>query len=281
LSQPPPATSCTYVLKTRVDLVDVTAAAGLITCWAKGTPGRMVCAVNVHMIMETFDDPSFRAVVNGADLVVADGRPVAWACRLLGHRDWAHVRGQDLTLALCEAARRERLNVGLYGGAPATLDAVRDNLVGRGVTVTYACSPPFRALTPAEEAADLEAMRDAGVQLLLVGLGCPKQERWMARHRGALPCTMVGVGAVFEMLAGQYQAAPVWLQRTGLEWVYRVLQEPRRLWRRYALHNSRFVVRFAWQWLAHRLRHGPVATAGELVAYESPPVPDSIEQVGK
>jgi N-acetylglucosaminyldiphosphoundecaprenol N-acetyl-beta-D-mannosaminyltransferase len=269
LSQPAPTAQSAFILKTRVDLVDVGSASRLIADWTKDGVGRMVCAVNVHMIMEACDDSSFQAVVNGADLVVADGRPVAWACRLLGHSDGAHVRGEDLTLALCEVAWRERLKVGLYGGTPETLDAVRNVFGKRGVDVTYACSPPFRTLTPSEDAAHLAAIRAAGVQLLLVGLGCPKQERWMAKHRVELPCIMVGVGAVFEMLAGRYQSAPAWLQRAGLEWAYRLAQEPRRLWRRYALHNSRFVIRFARQWLAHLRQPTPAASVGELVAYEA------------
>lgn len=210
----------------------------------------MICATNVHMVMEAHDDPMFSGVVNGADLVVADGRPVVWACRLLGRREAAHVRGQDLTVRLCDIASREHVTVGLYGGAPDTVESVRAHLqrLHPGLHVAYVGSPPFRPLTAAEDAADVEAIRAAGVQMLFVGLGCPKQERWMAAHRDRLPCAMLGVGAVFDMLAGRYRVAPLWVQRSGLEWVFRLGQEPRRLWARYARHNTRFLLYFAAQW---------------------------------
>lgn len=242
-------TPCEFVLTTRVDPVDIPAAGRLIADWARGPRGRMICATNVHMVMEAYDDPSFGAIVNGADLVVADGRPIVWACRMLGHRGVAHVRGLDLTAYLCNLAEREHLNVGLYGGAPDTVQEVRRRLLQQyhGLSVTHTCSPPFRPLTPEEDAADTQAIRAADVQLLLVGLGCPKQERWMAAHRDQLTCAMVGVGAVFDMLAGQHRVAPLWLQRVGLEWAYRLFQEPRRLWGRYAKHNFRFVLFFAAQ----------------------------------
>jgi len=256
-----------FVLTTRVDLVDIPAAGRLIADWARESRGRMVCATNVHMVMEAHDDPSFGSIVNGADLVVADGRPIVWACRLLYHRAVAHVRGLDLTAYVCDMAERENLNVGLYGGAPATVQEVRSRLLQHypGLSLTYSWSPPFRPLTPEEDAADTQAIRAADVQLLLVGLGCPKQERWMAAHRDQLSCAMVGVGAVFDMLAGQQRVAPRWLQRAGLEWAYRLIQEPRRLWSRYAKHNFRFVlyvairyVRTWWGGLERRdhVRHG-------------------------
>ena len=246
------------VLTTRVDLVDAAAAGRLIAGWARDDRGRMVCATNVHMVMEAYDDPSFSAIVNGADLVVADGRPVVWACRLLGRRGVTQVRGFDLTTHLCAVAERDRLNVGLYGGSPATVQAVRAELLRRcpGLRVTFVRSPPFRPLTPEEDVADLEAIRSAEVHLLFVGLGCPKQERWMAAHRDGLPCTAVGVGAVFDMLAGEHRPAPRWVQRAGLEWVHRLTQEPGRLWGRYARHNSRFIGYVGAQ-CARRWRQGP------------------------
>jgi N-acetylglucosaminyldiphosphoundecaprenol N-acetyl-beta-D-mannosaminyltransferase len=239
------------VLTTRLDGVDIQAAGQLIERWAHEATGRIICAANVHMVMEARDDPAFGAILNSADLVVADGRPLVWACRLLGQRAVGHVRGLDLTARLCEIALRDGLNVGLYGGAPSTVQAVRTRLLRDydGLSVTLVCSPPFRPLSPEEDATDINAIRAARVQVLLVGLGCPKQERWMAVHRDEVSCAMVGVGAVFDMLAGQYRVAPLWVQRAGLEWTFRLLQDPRRLWRRYAKHNFRFVVCFGAQWV--------------------------------
>jgi len=238
------------VLRTRVDLVDVAVAARLVSHWAVEARGRMVCALNVHMVMEAWDDPSFAAAVDSADLIVADGRPVAVASRLLGHRDAPHVRGLDLMLRVCAEAEREGLAVGLYGGTPETLLKVRERLGRRfpGLRVTYASSPPFRRLTPTEGDADVEAIHAAGVQVLFVALGCPKQERWMAEHRARLTCTCLGVGAAFDMVTGRHRPAPRWIQGAGLEWLFRLGQEPRRLWARYLRHNTRFVVYFAAQW---------------------------------
>jgi N-acetylglucosaminyldiphosphoundecaprenol N-acetyl-beta-D-mannosaminyltransferase len=247
-------TASVRVLGTRVDLVDAPGAARRVADWARQGCGRMVCATNVHMVMEAWDDARFAAVVNAADLVVADGRPVAAACRLLGHPHAPHVRGYDLMMHVCAQAAREGISVGLYGGLPESVLQVRERLCREypGLRITFAKSPPFRPLTPDEDAADVGAILAAGVQVLFVALGCPKQERWMAAHRAALPCTSIGVGAAFDMVSGRYRPAPRWMQRAGLEWLFRLSQEPRRLWSRYLRHNSRFLLYFAAQWARTR-----------------------------
>ena len=233
--------------------VDEVAAA--VAAWSAAGEARVVCCANVHMAMEAWDDPGFAALLDDADLVVCDGRPLVWVCRLLGRRDAAHARGLDVLQACCALAARRGLRVGLYGGRPEVLAAVRSRLEGshRGLVVAAAISPPFRDLSPAEEAADLAALREAGVQVLFVSLGCPRQERWMLAHRDALPAVQVGVGAAFDMLAGALPVAPRWVQRLGLEWLVRLASEPRRLWRRYARHNWRFVREAARQIVSERL----------------------------
>jgi N-acetylglucosaminyldiphosphoundecaprenol N-acetyl-beta-D-mannosaminyltransferase len=242
------------ILDMRVDVADVEEARRLFAQWVSEPTGRMICAANVHMLMEGHDDPAFRSVVNSADLVVADGRPLVWASKVFGRREAYQVRGLDLTLGLCEVAEREGLAVGLYGGEPqVTADLQRRLLeLYPRLRLTYAFSPPFRPLSYEEDEEVVREVHDAGVDLLLVGLGCPKQELWMAAHRGRMSCVMVGVGAVFDMLAGRQRVAPRWMQRAGLEWTYRLALEPRRLWRRYAHHNLRFLLLFARQWLAVR-----------------------------
>ena len=152
-------------------------------------------------------------------------------------------RGLDLMLAVCEQAARQGLRVGLYGGEPVVTADVRRELAARlpRLEVSYCWSPPFRDLSAAEDDDACKAIVAARTQLLFVSLGCPKQERWMLAHRDRLPCVMLGVGAAFDMLTGRVGVAPQWMQRAGLEWVYRFFQEPRRLWRRYARHNGRFV----------------------------------------
>jgi N-acetylglucosaminyldiphosphoundecaprenol N-acetyl-beta-D-mannosaminyltransferase len=243
------------VLTTNVLPIGAPEAASVISSWAADGAGRAVCLANVHMVMEAWDDPGFAAVLNSADLAVCDGRPLVWACRLAGVREACPSRGYDLVAEVCGRAARRRLKVGLYGGRPRALELARRRLLTEhpGLEVVYAWSPPFRELGPAEDDAAMAAIAEAGVQILLVGLGCPKQERWMLAHRDRLPCVALGVGAVFDMLAGTLKVAPRWMQAAGLEWVFRLCVEPRRLWRRYARHNGRFLVLLARQ-QARRLR---------------------------
>jgi N-acetylglucosaminyldiphosphoundecaprenol N-acetyl-beta-D-mannosaminyltransferase len=244
----------TTLLTTRITAIDADEAGGLVATWAAGAAGRAVCAANVHMVMEAWDDASFAATLAEADLVVCDGRPLVWASRLLGVHGARQARGLDLMMAVCAQAERCGLKVGLYGGEPAVIQDVRRELALRcpRLEVSYCWSPPFRELTRDEDRAACEAIAQAGPHILFVSLGCPKQERWMLAHRSRLSCVMLGVGAAFDMLGGRVGVAPVWMQRAGLEWVFRLAREPRRLWHRYARHNGRFAALVVRQ----RLRAG-------------------------
>ena len=245
-----------HVLTTEVLPVGVDEAAAVVVAWAEDGVGRAVCAANVHMVMEAWDDPSFAEALASADLVVCDGRPLVWACRLQGVSDALQTRGMDLMVRTCRLAARRGLRVGLYGGEPELREEVERRLtrLWPDLEIAYSWSPPFRALLPEEDAAAVDAIVSAGVQILLVSLGCPKQERWMIAHRDRLPCVALGVGGAFGMLAGTVRVAPHWVQRLGLEWLYRLAAEPQRLWRRYARHNGRFVVLALRQALDLRLR---------------------------
>ena len=156
--------------------------------------------------------------------------------------------GPDLTLHVCEAAAREGIPVGLYGGTPEALAGLQEAYRSRfpQLRVVYAYSPPFRSLTSAEDEAVAREIRESGARIVLVGLGCPKQELWVAEHRGRVPAVMLAVGAAFDFHSGRVRQAPRWMQRAGLEWLYRLFREPRRLWKRYFKHNPRFV------WLVFR-----------------------------
>lgn len=211
--------------------------------WAHSLCGRYVCVANVHMCMEAFDCADFAAVINNADLAVADGLPLVWAQKLLGYAGAQQVRGTDLTLALCHTAAERAIPVGFFGATPELLQQLRKVLLGRypQLNIVYAAAPPFRAITEEEDRQFVRDINASGARLLFVGLGCPKQEKWMAEHRGVLTCTMLGVGAAFDFIAGNKKHAPLWVQRCGLEWLFRLLSEPKRLWRRYLKHNPRFV----------------------------------------
>lgn len=212
---------------------------------------------NVHMVMEAYDDPAFRRVVNGADLVTPDGMPLVWFLRRLGHPLKDRVYGPTLTLWVLEAAAREGVPVGFFGASPDVLETLIQNvrLKYPAVRVSYHFSPPFREPTPEEDEETVRAIQESGAGILFVGLGCPKQERWMAAHRGRISAVMLGVGAAFDFHAGRVKQAPAWMQQRGMEWLFRLMTEPRRLWKRYLKHNPRFAALAAWQLLRGRGGH--------------------------
>ncbi len=220
------------------------ATARILALAAEGRP-RRVCAANVHMAMACRDDAAVRAAVNGADLVTPDGMPLKWMLGLLGHPLPDRVSGPHLSMQVCAAAAEQGVPVGFYGGHASALPVLTQRLTERfpRLHIAYAWAPPFRPLTDDEDRRERERIIASGVRILFVGLGCPKQELWMAVHAD-LPCVMLGVGAFFDFAAGRVRQAPAWMQRLGLEWLFRLLMEPRRLWRRYLWNNPRFV------WLA-------------------------------
>lgn len=249
-----PAPARVPIVGLEVTLGDLESVTEQIVRWSAEPVGRYVCAANVHMVMEAFDDPSFRELVNAAELVVPDGMPLVWAQRLLGHREAARVFGPELMESLLGRAAALGIPVGFYGGTPSSLRSFRDALLGRwpAIRIAVAIAPPFRALTAAEDREYTRQIAGSGARMLFVGIGCPKQERWMAEHRDQLPCATLGVGQAFDLLSGLKRGPPPWMHRSGLGWLYRLVKEPRRLWRRYAVNNPRFVALFAAQWLRHR-----------------------------
>lgn len=219
--------------------------------WAQARHSRALFFATVHMVMEAVDDPVFLDRLNSADIVNPDGMPLVWALRALGESGAQRVYGPDATVAMLAAAEKDGVSVGFYGGTQAVLDsliaAVR--LQRPNLNIVFHQSPPFRALTPEEDAAVVEQIDSSGARLLFVGLGCPKQENWIMEHRGRVHAVMFGVGAAFDFIAGSKPQAPRWMMRSGLEWVFRLATEPRRLAVRYLRHNPRFVFRFLRQLL--------------------------------
>lgn len=212
--------------------------------WVCAGQSRSVYAANVHMVMEAYDSQNFRSIVNTADLVTPDGMPLVWVMRLQGAKDQQRVYGPTLMLHLLEAAAKENIPVGFYGATEATLAKLSEKMLIRfpGLNIKSQIAPPFRPLTPEEDQQIIQSINESGVKILFVSLGCPKQEYWIAEHRGKINAVMVAVGAAFNFHAGLVKQAPAWMQKAGLEWLYRFIQEPQRLWKRYLWNNPRFVV---------------------------------------
>lgn len=241
------------ILRTRVDATTYRHATDQVLRWAAAGQPRYVCVATVNNLIEGCDDPGYNTTMEAADLVTPDGMPLVWGLRLLGVPEASRVYGPDLTLWVCEEAARRGIPVGFYGGQDEVLDDLTATLSRRwpGLRVAYRWSPPYRDLTAEEEARVADDLGRSGARVLFVGLGTPRQERWMADHRD-LPMVMIGVGAAFDFLSGRKRQAPRALQGLGLEWLYRLAHEPRRLWRRYLYRNPRFVALFAAQLLRER-----------------------------
>ena len=247
------------LLGMRVDQTSYEDASARIVEWARRRESRYVCAASVNNVIEAHDSPIFRAAMNGADLVTSDGVPLVWGLRLLGCRKATRVYGPDLTKHLCRAAMDEGIPVGFYGGDPDVLATLTEKAVELwpGLKINYACSPPFTPLTPADEQRIVADINYSDARIVFIGLGTPKQDLWMARHKPQLNAVTVGVGAAFDFIAGRKRQAPNIMQRAGLEWLFRLWCEPRRLWRRYVYRNPRFVFMFTLQLLKELLDHRP------------------------
>lgn len=215
-----------------------------------------ICVAAVHTVMACQEDEELRQAVLDSSMTVPDGQPLVWAMNALGHDLPNRVYGPELMERACERAARTGLRFYLYGGRnQGALVQLALNLRRRypGLQIVGGYSPPFRDLTPAEESSVVEEIERSGADVVWVGIGVPKQEKWMARMRDRLePPVLIGVGAAFDFHAGLVPQAPDWIQRIGLEWAYRLAHEPRRLWKRYARYNPLFVTRFALQYLRHR-----------------------------
>jgi len=233
-----------FILGMKVHATSYAQSVDAILDWAAAGQSRYVCAANVHMVMEGYDSDEFRNCVNQADLVTPDGMPLVWMLRRRGERTATRVYGPDLTLNLLQAAEDGGMPVGFLGGRPEVLQALLRRVASDypRLQVAYSYAPPFRSLSGEENAAVLKDVAQSGAQLLFVSLGCPKQESWMAANSAGAPVVMVGVGAAFDFLSGSVRQAPQWMRASGFEWAFRFVQEPRRLWRRYVKHNSRFLV---------------------------------------
>jgi N-acetylglucosaminyldiphosphoundecaprenol N-acetyl-beta-D-mannosaminyltransferase len=263
------------VLGTRIDATSYEDASQRVVRWAHEGRSAYVCVAATHLVMETYDSAALRGITNRANLVTPDGRPLVWALRALEVDGASQVRGTDLMQHVVQRAAREDVPIGLYGGTPESLEALVRALEFRfpGLQVACRISPPFRPLTQEEDEAVTREIVESGARILFVGIGCPKQERWMFEHRERIPAVMLGVGAAFDFHAGRVRQAPHWMQAAGLEWVFRLMMDPRRLWKRYAKQNPRFAVLFLLQLLGLRRFDEKVPSDG-LVSLTSEPAGD-------
>jgi N-acetylglucosaminyldiphosphoundecaprenol N-acetyl-beta-D-mannosaminyltransferase len=207
----------------------------LIIEWARLHQSKMVCLANVHMLMEAYWNEKFALMLKKADLISSDGMPLVWMLRLMGVHNQERVAGMDVFLKLCHLTPQNGVSLFFLGSEPQILKRIEENIKREFPNVQIAGmeSLPFRALTASEDKDLIERLNNSGAGVVLVCLGCPKQENWMAQHQDKVKAVMIGVGAVFQVYAGIYKRAPRCIRDLGLEWFYRLIQEPKRLWYRY------------------------------------------------
>jgi N-acetylglucosaminyldiphosphoundecaprenol N-acetyl-beta-D-mannosaminyltransferase len=231
------------ILGVHVNSTSYVAAANQVVNWAKTAKSCYVCIANVHMLMEAHDSSDYKDIVNSADYVTPDGMPLVWMMRLKKQHQQKQVRGLVLMLRILEYAALENIPVGFYGSKSEVLNILVNRLKKEyyNLKIVYIYSPPYRDLNSEEKTSVIKNINNSKARIMFVGLGCPKQEKWMAAHRGKINAVMIGVGAAFDFHAGVKPQAPLWMQKIGLEWLYRLIIEPRRLWWRYFYHNPRFI----------------------------------------
>lgn len=235
------------VLGVSLDLLDWDSAIGGLVRWGAERRSSVVCICNVHMTVTAEHDKELSEVLEGAEMVTPDGAPVAWAMRRAGYATQQRINGPDLMWRYLAEAERLGQVVFFYGGMDDTLQSLKQSMLNAfpNLKIGGMVSPPFRMLSVEEDQSYVDQINAAGTAVLFVGLGCPKQEKWMHAHRGRINAVMVGVGAAFDYHAGTIKRAPLWMQRYGLEWFHRLCSEPRRLWKRYLVTNTLFILGMA------------------------------------
>jgi len=233
------------ILGVRVSVLSMDDVLKTIDEWIAHGDRNYICTADVHALMECQDEPDVQRAYNGAAMVTPDGMPLVWLLQVKGHRLATRVCGPDLMPAVLAHSEARGYRHFFYGSSDSTLAQLQQQLKRRypRARIAGAYSPPFRPLTAVEEADINRVINAAKPDIVWVGLGAPKQDRWMAAHRAALDASaLIGVGAAFDMLAGTVRRAPPILRQAGFEWMFRIAQEPGRLWRRYFTSNSRFAM---------------------------------------
>lgn len=241
----------TNVLGVGVSALNIPLAVEIICGWVeRHEPCKYVCVRDVNGIMESQRDPELRYIHNRAGLVTPDGMPMVWLSRWAGHKEVSRVYGPDLMTALTQISAERGYRQFYFGGTPGVAEALaaKLTLANPGLVVCGTHTPPFRPLTEEEDQQVIDSINASRADLVWVGLSTPKQERWMAAHALKLHApVLLGVGAAFDFLSGTKTQAPRWIQRSGFEWLYRLVQEPRRLGKRYLMNNPAFLWKVFWQ----------------------------------
>ena len=256
-----------HVLGIALAVAGLDSAADAVIDGARAGRSASVCAVNVHSTMEASRDSALLSALQASDLNVPDGVPIVWGMRALGAPKQQRVFGPTLMWEVCRRAAESGVPIALYGSTDETLAMLQAALATAfpALRIVAAISPPFRLLFGAEDEGMVLRLNASGARIVFVGLGAPKQEKWMAAHRGRVSAVMLGVGAAFDYHVGRIRRAPVWMQHAGLEWLYRLIQDPRRLWRRYIFNNPAYLVRLGTQILRSRvLRREPRGRRGDI-----------------
>lgn len=216
----------------------------LILEWAMSKMSKFVCVANTHMLVEAHWHPEFSSLLKDADLVTPDGMPLVWMLKLMGFRNQNRVAGMDILLSLCKLAPLREISIFFLGSETTTLEKMKKKLACEFPNLQIAGMEPlpFRPLTHAEDEAIIQRIHDSGAAIVLVALGCPKQEYWMSQHKDKIKAVMIGLGGVFPVFAGDKKRASSWIRDLGCEWLYRLLQEPTRLWGRYGTTIPTFIL---------------------------------------
>lgn len=234
----------TNILGVGVSAVNMQLALEQLAQWIQNHSHQYVCVANVHTVTESQHDKRLRQINNAAGMVTPDGMPLVWVSHWLGQKQVARVYGPDLLLAACKRSLQTGWSHYFYGGGEGVAERLVERLCDQfpGINIVGVDCPPFKPLTVEEDQAAVERINASGADILWVGLGAPKQEYWMAEHLGSIHApVMIGVGAAFDFHAGIKKQAPLWMQRSGLEWLFRLASEPKRLWKRYLINNPLFI----------------------------------------
>jgi N-acetylglucosaminyldiphosphoundecaprenol N-acetyl-beta-D-mannosaminyltransferase len=239
------------VLGLGLDLLTTQKAVESILNWAILRESRMVCAANVHMTIEAWDNPEFREMINRADMALIDGSGLAIGFSLKYFKLGRRTRGADLMMAVCQAASEKGIKIGFYGGREEYKEKLLSFFKERFPhlkTVSFIV-PPFREISEKENEQYIEYLNRSGARIVFVGIGCPKQEKWISKNINRVQAVMVGVGGAFDQFSGRIGVPPKWVQKAGIEWLFRLVREPRRMWKRNFVHSTRYIYLFTIQWV--------------------------------